>query len=183
MSSLFSAELLQDADALLFELRSRSMRLATAESCTGGLLAGLLTEIPGASATVERGLVTYSNAAKTALLGVDANLMAQVGAVSETVARAMAEGALGRAPVDIAIAVTGIAGPDGGTAEKPVGLVYLATAFKDQATLVRECRFGDIGRSPDPPRQRARGRCPGPRRIDFAGSRWDACLMRDGAGR
>jgi nicotinamide-nucleotide amidase len=147
MSSLFSAELLQDAEALLSELRRRAMTLATAESCTGGLLAGLLTEIPGASASVERGLVTYSNAAKTALLGVDAQLIADAGAVSADVARAMAEGALAHAPVDIAVSVTGIAGPEGGSPEKPVGLVYLSVARKGQATLVRECRFGAIGRS------------------------------------
>jgi len=146
MSSLFSAELLHEARALLSELQQRAMTLATAESCTGGLLAGLLTEIPGASATVERGFITYSNAAKSALLGVDARLIADVGAVSEQVARAMAEGALAHAPVNMAVAVTGIAGPDGGTADKPVGLVYLAVAMKEHRTLVRECRFGAIGR-------------------------------------
>ena len=147
MSGLFPADLLNEARALLSALQGRGMRLATAESCTGGLLAGLLTEIPGASATLERGYVTYSNAAKTALLGVEATLVEKVGAVSEDVARAMAEGALARAPVDIAVSVTGIAGPEGGTPEKPVGLVYLAVARKAHATLARECRFGDIGRS------------------------------------
>jgi nicotinamide-nucleotide amidase len=148
MSSLFPADLLNEARALLSALQGRRMMLATAESCTGGLLAGLLTEIPGASATLELGYITYSNAAKTALLGVDARLIESVGAVSEGVARAMAEGALARAPVDIAVSVTGIAGPDGGTPEKPVGLVYLAVASKAHAkTLARECRFGDVGRS------------------------------------
>lgn len=143
----FPSELLHDAEALLSELQRRAFKLATAESCTGGLLVGLLTEIPGASATVERGFVTYSNAAKSALLGINAHLIDRVGAVSEEVARAMAEGALAHAPVDLAISVTGIAGPDGGTTEKPVGLVYLAVARKGQATRARECRFGSIGRS------------------------------------
>jgi len=147
MSTLFPPELLRDAQALLTGLQHRALKLATAESCTGGLLAGLLTEIPGASATVERGLVTYSNTAKRALLGVAAQLIEEAGAVSADVAKAMAEGALAHAPVDTAIAVTGIAGPDGGSAAKPVGLVYLAVARKGQATRVRECRFGNIGRS------------------------------------
>ena len=147
MKALFPAALVCDANALLAELRGRAMKLATAESCTGGLLAGLLTEVPGASATLERGFVTYSDAAKSALLGVDPGLIADHGAVSEEVARAMAEGALAQAPVDVAIAVTGIAGPDGGSAEKPVGLVYLAVARKGHATLARECRFGSIGRT------------------------------------
>jgi len=147
MSIVFSFELLQEAEALLSELQRRRLMLATAESCTGGLLVSLLTEIPGASAVVERGFITYSNAAKSELLGVDAALVAQLGAVSEEVAAAMAEGALARAPVGIAVSITGIAGPDGGTREKPVGLVYLAVAVTGQATLKRECRFGDIGRS------------------------------------
>jgi len=146
MSDLFSRELLDAAAALLATLQRRSMKLATAESCTGGLLVGLLTEIPGASATLDRGLVTYSKAAKAELLGVDARLIATHGAVSEPVARAMAEGALACSPVHLAISVTGIAGPDGGTPEKPVGLVYLAAARKAGATIARECRFGDIGR-------------------------------------
>jgi nicotinamide-nucleotide amidase len=146
MSTLFPLDLLHDAQALLGELQRRSLRLATAESCTGGLLAGLLTEIPGASATLERGFVTYSNAAKSSLLGIEPALIERVGAVSEEVARAMAEGALARAPVDLAVAVTGIAGPDGGTPAKPVGLVYLAVAGKGAATRAREFRFGSIGR-------------------------------------
>jgi nicotinamide-nucleotide amidase len=146
MSTLFPLELLKDAEALLGELQERSLRLATAESCTGGLLASLLTEIPGASVTLERGLVTYSNAAKTSLLDVDAGLIERLGAVSAEVAGAMAEGALRHAPVEVAVAITGIAGPDGGTAEKPVGLVYLAVALKTGTTRVIECRFGSIGR-------------------------------------
>jgi nicotinamide-nucleotide amidase len=145
---LFSVDLVESAEALLAELKRRGLRLATAESCTGGLLAGLLTEIPGASAVLERGFVTYSNEAKSELTGVDPALIKAHGAVSAEVARAMAEGGLAHAPVDLAIAVTGIAGPDGGSPEKPVGLVYLAVASKVGATLTRECRFGSIGRTP-----------------------------------
>lgn len=147
MNALFPPDLRRQAEALLTVLQQRSLRLATAESCTGGLLAGLLTEIPGASATLERGFVTYSNAAKTSLLGVDAQLIARVGAVSEEVARAMADGALAAAPVDLAVAITGIAGPDGGSPEKPVGLVHLAAAMKDRTTQAIACRFGSIGRT------------------------------------
>ncbi len=146
MSTVFQAELEDGARTLLSALQAHKLKLATAESCTGGLLAGLITEIPGSSATLERGLVTYSNAAKTDLLGVDAKLIADEGAVSEAVARAMADGTLANAPADIAVAVTGIAGPDGGTPEKPVGLVYLAVARIGHTTITRECRFGDIGR-------------------------------------
>jgi nicotinamide-nucleotide amidase len=147
MGAVFPAELLHDARALLAALERMRFKLATAESCTGGLLAGLLTEIPGSSVVFERGLVTYSNQAKMSLLGVDAGLIAREGAVSAAVARAMAEGALAHAPVDIAVSVTGIAGPDGGTPQKPVGLVYLAVARKGRETVTRECRFGDIGRT------------------------------------
>jgi nicotinamide-nucleotide amidase len=105
-----------------------------------------MTEIAGASDVVDRGFVTYSNRAKTDLLGVPAALIAACGAVSEEVARAMAEGALARSPADAAVACTGIAGPGGGTVEKPVGLVHVAAARKGRTTLHRECRFGDIGR-------------------------------------
>ena len=104
----------------------RHLRIATAESCTGGLIAATLTEIPGSSAVVERGFVVYSNKAKTELLGVPAALIDKLGAVSEEVAQAMAEGALARSDADLAVAVTGVAGPTGGTAAKPVGLVHLA---------------------------------------------------------
>lgn len=146
MSTLFPPELFDEAKKLLAELQRHALLIATAESCTGGLLAGLLTEVPGASGMVERGFVTYSNAAKTELLGVDAALIERYGAVSEEVARAMAEGALDKTPAHVAVSVTGIAGPDGGSPERPVGLVYLAVASKGQATRTRECRFGDIGR-------------------------------------
>ena len=147
MSMLFSSELLSHASALLDDLKQRDFTIATAESCTSGLLMGLLTEISGASAVVERGFITYSNAAKSEMLGVDPELIVSVGAVSEDVARAMAEGVLDAAPVDLALSVTGIAGPDGGSAEKPVGLVYLGAAMRGSAPVVRECRFGNIGRT------------------------------------
>ncbi len=115
-------------------LRARGWRLATAESCTGGLIAATCTALAGSSDWFERGFVTYSNAAKSDQLGVPAPLIAQHGAVSEPVARAMAEGALAHAPADIAVAVTGIAGPGGATPGKPVGLVWLAVAQRGAAT-------------------------------------------------
>jgi nicotinamide-nucleotide amidase len=146
MSSLFPADLYADAETLLAELQRHALLITTAESCTGGLLAGVLTEVPGASGMVERGLVTYSNAAKSELLGVSNDLIARYGAVSEEVARAMAEGALARTPAHIAVSVTGIAGPDGGSPEKPIGLVYVSVAAKGLQTRTQECRFGDIGR-------------------------------------
>lgn len=111
-------------------LLARGAMVGTAESCTGGLIAGACTELAGSSAWFERGVVTYSNAAKTALLGVPEALLAQHGAVSEPVARAMAAGVLARAPVALSVAVTGVAGPGGGTATKPVGLVWLAWAWR-----------------------------------------------------
>ena len=118
--------------------------VATAESCTGGLIIACLTEIPGSSSVVERGYVTYDDRAKAELLGVPAALFVRVGAVSEGVARAMAEGALFRAGVDLAIAVTGIAGPGGATPSKPVGLVHLAVARRGADTLhTRELFAGD----------------------------------------
>ena len=120
--------------------------IATAESCTGGLVAGLLTEIPGSSAILERGLVVYSNEAKIDLLGVPAATIERHGAVSEATARAMAEGALKASPADVAVSVTGIAGPDGGTPMKPVGLVHFACARRGASIVAREERFGDIGR-------------------------------------
>ena len=132
----FPARSLDLARRLLAACEAKGLRLATAESCTGGLIIGCLTEIPGSSAVVERGYVTYDNRAKQEVLGVPAALLEQVGAVSEEVARAMAEGALERARVDLAIAVTGIAGPGGATPAKPVGLVHLAVARRDQPTVV-----------------------------------------------
>ena len=132
----------------LFDLlRGRKLTLVTAESCTGGLVAAAITEIPRASVTLERGYVTYSNAAKESDLGVPAATLGQYGAVSEETARAMAEGALAHSKADLAIAVTGIAGPDGGSAEKPVGLVHFAATGRGGKTLHREIRFGDLGRA------------------------------------
>ena len=133
--------LLERAARLLDRLRAAQLTLATAESCTGGLIAAGLTETAGSSDVVERGFVTYSNAAKTGLLGVPEAMLAKHGAVSAQVARAMAEGALARAPVGIAVAVTGIAGPGGATPGKPVGLVYLAVACKGRETLVERHHF------------------------------------------
>jgi nicotinamide-nucleotide amidase len=134
------------AARLLDAYRERGRRIVTAESCTGGLVAALLTQIPGASDVVEGGFIAYSNAAKIGMLGVPVDLIAAHGAASEEVARAMAEGALRASPADISIAVTGIAGPGGGSEAKPVGLVHLAAARRGGATLHRQCRFGDIGR-------------------------------------
>jgi len=131
---------------LLEACRGRGIMLATAESCTGGLIAGALTDFAGSSDVVERGFVTYSNEAKHEMLGVPEALIARHGAVSEPVARAMAEGAVARSRASLSIAVTGVAGPGGGSAEKPVGLVHVAVARQDRPTRHLECRFGDIGR-------------------------------------
>jgi nicotinamide-nucleotide amidase len=144
---MFSPAQIASATALLAQFRASGFKIATAESCTGGLIAGLLTEIAGSSDVVERGFVVYSNAAKAELLGVPGALIEAHGAVSEPVARAMAEGALSASCADITIAVTGVAGPGGGTAAKPVGLVHIAAARRGWATVHRECRFGDLGRS------------------------------------
>ncbi len=131
---MFQQEASKAAEALLQTCRGQGLKIATAESCTGGLVAALLTEIAGSSDVVERGFVTYSNQAKIQMLGVDAPLIAQEGAVSELVARAMAEGALIHSQADISIAITGIAGPGGGSEAKPVGLVHLAAARRGFAT-------------------------------------------------
>jgi nicotinamide-nucleotide amidase len=127
---------------LVAALTARRQWLAVAESCTGGLIAKICTDLPGSSTWFERGLVTYSNRAKQELLGVPAGLIAAHGAVSEAVARAMAEGLLRCAPVDWTLAVTGIAGPDGGSADKPVGTVWLACAGRESGVLARPYRFG-----------------------------------------
>ncbi|MBI3437679.1 MAG: CinA family protein [Proteobacteria bacterium] len=140
------AALNASARALLERCKTERLTIATAESCTGGLIAAALTAIPGSSAVVDRGFITYSNEAKTEMLGVPADLIAQRGAVSADVARAMAEGALKHSKADLAVAVTGIAGPDGGSAEKPVGLVQIAAARRGGARLHEEMRYGDIGR-------------------------------------
>lgn len=143
---MFSQHLTAKAETLLATLRARKLMLATAESCTGGLIAGVLTEIAGSSDVVERGFVTYSNEAKSELIGVPADMIAAHGAVSREVALAMAAGALAHSRADITVAVTGVAGPGGGTAAKPVGLVHLAAERRGRPPIHRECRFGDIGR-------------------------------------
>ena len=144
---MFDPALTDDARRLLEQLRAADLAIATAESCTGGLIIGLLTEIAGSSDVVERGFVTYSNEAKMAMLGVPSAMLVENGAVSEPVARAMAHGALVHSEADITVAVTGVAGPGGGSPAKPVGLVHIAVAGIARETLHRECRFGDTGRS------------------------------------
>jgi nicotinamide-nucleotide amidase len=139
--------LIAQAAELLGACRAKHLTLAAAESCTGGLVAATLTEVPGSSDVFERGFVTYSDAAKTEQLGVPADLIERQGAVSEEVARAMARGALQHSRADLAVAVTGVAGPGGGSAAKPVGLVHLAAARGGGDVLHRELRIGDIGRS------------------------------------
>ena len=131
---------------VLDQARERGLMIATAESCTGGLLAAVFTEVPGSSTVFERGFVTYSNEAKMELLGVSADTLAAHGAVSEQTAREMAEGALHRSRADITVAITGIAGPTGGTPAKPVGLVHFASAARDGDTIALMKHFGDVGR-------------------------------------
>jgi nicotinamide-nucleotide amidase len=143
--STFAPELLQRAERLVALYRARRLTLVTAESCTGGLVAGLVTEIPGASYVLERGFVTYSDRAKEEDLGVPPALLDRFGAVSPEAAQAMAEGALAHSGATIALAVTGIAGPDGGSAEKPVGLVHFGCGRAGAITLV-EKRYGSLGR-------------------------------------
>jgi nicotinamide-nucleotide amidase len=135
------------AIAVLDACRSRGIKLATAESCTGGLVAGALTEIAGSSDVVDRGFVTYSNVAKQQMLGVPAATLRDNGAVSRETAEAMARGALGRSDANIVVAITGIAGPGGGSADKPVGLVNFAAASRNGTLTHHEMRYGDIGRT------------------------------------
>lgn len=143
---MFPPHILELATKVLATARAARLHVAIAESCTGGLLAGALTEIPGSSDVVDRGFVVYTNDAKNELLDVRDELLQQHGAVSEEVARAMAQGALLHSWAEVSVAVTGIAGPSGGTPQKPVGLVHVATAREGKETLHRELRFGDIGR-------------------------------------
>jgi nicotinamide-nucleotide amidase len=142
---MFNSDLSSRAKALIARCIERHLMLATAESCTGGLVASLLTSIAGSSAVLERGFVTYSNLAKQESLGVDPAILAAFGAVSAETARAMAEGTLRHSPAQIAVSVTGIAGPGGGSPEKPVGLVYFGCGTRE-SLRVEERRFGDIGR-------------------------------------
>ena len=139
--------LLAEARALLDLCRTKKLTIATAESCTGGLVAATLTEIAGSSDVLERGFVTYSNAAKTAMLGVPADVITRFGAVSRETAEAMAQGALAHSPADLAVSITGIAGPGGGSPGKPVGLVHFAAAARGGPLAHHEARFGDIGRA------------------------------------
>jgi nicotinamide-nucleotide amidase len=134
------------ARRFLAACRDRSILVATAESCTGGGIIALLTDMPGSSGMVDRGFVTYSNEAKIDMLGVARATLDQFGAVSEETAREMAQGALERSRAGIALAVTGIAGPDGGSPEKPVGLVWIAVAATGRPTETRRFLFGGIGR-------------------------------------
>ena len=145
--SIFPTDLLQLARLLLADAQAQGIKIATAESCTGGLVAALLTEIAGSSATVERAFIVYSNQAKQEMLSVPGDMIADFGAVSEPVARALAEGALHESRANLTIAITGIAGPGGATAMKPVGLVHFATARENNAIRHEEHRFGNIGRA------------------------------------
>ena len=144
--SNFPDKLLELSADALARCRKKKLKLATAESCTGGLLAGVLTEIPGSSDVVERGFVTYSNDAKTEMIGVPASLIAAQGAVSEAVARAMAEGARTHSKADIGIGITGVAGPGGGSEAKPVGTVHIAVS-STQAMLHVKLTLGNQARS------------------------------------
>ena len=146
MAVTFPADTIEQAERLLSLCRAKGLRVATAESCTGGLIAACLTEIAGSSDVVDCGFVTYANEAKRDLLGVPEELLMRVGAVSEEVARAMVRGALARSDATLAVAVTGIAGPGGGTAAKPVGLVHHACAGPGDAISHRRIVYpGDRG--------------------------------------
>ncbi|QTU98369.1 MULTISPECIES: CinA family protein [Rhizobium] len=147
MMSLFPPDIISAAEAIIRDFTASGQMVSTAESCTGGLIAGALTEISGSSAVVDRGFVTYTNAAKVELLGVQEQTLLRFGAVSEETARQMAHGALFRSRATIAVAVTGIAGPGGGSSEKPVGLVHLAARSRTGALIHRKMLYGDIGRS------------------------------------
>ena len=144
--STFPPEILRMAKQIIADFSSRGIMMSTAESCTGGLISGVLTEIPGSSAVVDRGFVTYTNEAKSDMLGVSAATLRTYGAVSKETALQMVRGALYRSRATVAVAVTGIAGPGGGSANKPVGLVHLAAKNRSGLTSHREMRYGDIGR-------------------------------------
>ncbi len=143
---MFSAAQLTHAERILAEARKRQIKIVTAESCTGGLVAACLTAIAGSSDVVERGFVTYSNESKTEMLGVRPDLIAAHGAVSVEVAEAMAQGALTHSHADVALSITGIAGPGGGSAQKPVGTVCFGVATSGHVQTERKL-FPDNGRS------------------------------------
>jgi nicotinamide-nucleotide amidase len=139
-------DIVEAAKRLLDICKRKNLIMATAESCTAGLVAGTLAEVPGISSMLDRGFITYSNQSKQDMLGVSAATLEQHGAVSRETAEEMARGALAHAPVHLAVAVTGIAGPDGGSEDKPVGLVHFAVASRSGALVHAEKRFGNIGR-------------------------------------
>jgi nicotinamide-nucleotide amidase len=143
---MFPDDLARRAVVLVQAAAARRIRIVTAESCTGGLVSGLLTDVAGSSAVLERGFVAYSNRAKTELLGVSETTLAKAGAVSAQTAAAMATGALAHADATLAVAITGIAGPGGGSPEKPVGLVVFGLARRGASPMTVERRFGDLGR-------------------------------------
>lgn len=145
--SIWPKDIEDAAQIIVTDFTERGLLISTAESCTAGLIAGAITEIPGSSSVLDRGFVTYSNEAKREMIGVANATLKAHGAVSRTTALEMAQGAIGNSGANISIAVTGIAGPGGGTDEKPVGLVHLAAARTGHETLHREMRYGDIGRS------------------------------------
>jgi nicotinamide-nucleotide amidase len=144
---MFVCEDLDSAQQIVEYLRQASIKLATAESCTGGLIGALLTEISGASDVYERGFITYSNDAKSELLGVPSTLINRYGAVSSEVALAMAEGALKNSKADMALSITGVAGPGGGSVQKPVGLVFFGLSQKGHSSVCVEKRFGALPRA------------------------------------
>jgi nicotinamide-nucleotide amidase len=143
---MFSEPFRTQAADLIGACRAAGLTIATAESCTGGLLAALITAIPGSSDVFERGFVTYSNEAKIECLGVPLSILETFGAVSAEAARAMATGALAHSPAGMALSITGIAGPGGDSSEKPVGLVHFGLARKGAAVTTFEKHFGDLGR-------------------------------------
>jgi len=145
MAAKATEKVVDPARQIIELLTEAGKTIVTAESCTGGMIAATLTDIPGASAAVYGGYITYANAAKSRMIHVQARLIRDYGAVSNQVARAMADGARNTARADYAVAVTGIAGPDGGSDKKPVGLVYVAVST-ELATVVIEHKFGDLGR-------------------------------------
>jgi nicotinamide-nucleotide amidase len=145
-AAVTAAQLIKSAERVLSLCRAGGFTIVTAESCTGGLVAATLTEISGSSDVFDRGFVTYSNEAKEAMLGVPATVLDRYGAVSREAAEAMAAGALAHSPGHFAVAITGIAGPTGGSEDKPVGLVHFVAAARDGPLIARERRFGDIGR-------------------------------------
>ena len=143
---MFPADILALSEKIIREFSAAGLMVSTAESCTGGLIASALTEISGSSAVVDRGFVTYTNTAKMEMLGVQEETLARFGAVSEETARQMVHGALFRSRAAVAVAVTGIAGPGGGSPEKPVGLVHLAAKSRRGELIHRKMLYGDIGR-------------------------------------